>query len=375
MTKENIGIVTFPIGDAGYIPTSNLIDIFSSIANEVFVITGNKGSTLGKGRTDVHVCSIVHEKGKNTFSRTRRFIITQMKISYHLIKNKKNTRVWFFFIGGSLLFFPIITAKLLRKKVILIHSGSSYESFKVSKSVLTSPVNILETINRMISDHIILYSKNLINEWNLKKYESKISIASRHFLNFEVFNIKKNIDVRRNLVGFIGRLSEEKGISEFINAIPIVIKNIKDIDFLIVGDGDFSNEINTFIQTKNFENRVKFVGWVSHESIQEFLNELKLLVIPSFTEGLPNILLEAMACGTPVLATPVGAIPDIILNNETGFILSNNDPDNIALNIQNILNSTSLNRVVASARDFVEKNFTFSRCVKNYDQVIQEVLK
>ena len=153
------------------------------------------------------------------------------------------------------------------------------------------------------------------------------------------------------------------------------MKNIKDIEFLIVGDGNFNNEIKNFILTNNVNNRVKFIGWISHETIPDYLNELKLLIIPSYTEGLPNILLEAMACGTPVLATPVGAIPDIIRDGETGFILSENDPDNIVENIKNILNSHYLNSIVGNAKNFVEKNYTFSECVKNYEKVIQEVLK
>jgi glycosyltransferase involved in cell wall biosynthesis len=330
---------------------------------------------LAKGKTNVQIYNINHEKGPNAFIKIIRYIIIQLRISNQLKKNTKNTRIWVFFIGGNLLIIPMIVAKLLRRKVILVLSGSSYESFKSSNSFLTTFINILENIDRFLSDHIILYSNNLINEWNLKKYTNKISIASRHFLNFDVFKIKKNLGERKNLVGYIGRLSEEKGISVFIDAIPKAMKNIKDIEFLIVGDGNFNNEIKNFILTNNLSNRVKFIGWISHESIPDYLNELKLLIIPSYTEGLPNILLEAMACGTPVLATPVGSIPDIIRDGETGFILSENNPDTIAENIKNILNNPNLNRIVDTAKNFVEKNYTFRICVKKYEKVIQEVLK
>ena len=375
MKKENIGIITFPIGDAGYVATSNLVDILSSISNEIFLITGNKGSDLGKGKTNTHIYSVNHEKGPNIFIRIIKYVDIQLKISYQLKKNTKNTRVWVFFIGGNLLIIPMIVAKLLRKKIILVLSGSSYESFKSSDSFLTASINILENINRVLSDHIILYSTNLINQWNLKKYENKISIASRHFLNFDTFKIKKNIEERKNLVGYIGRLSEEKGVSILIKAIPIAVKKIEDVEFLIGGNGDLYNEMKNFIHTNNLDNKVKFTGWVSHDDIPDFLNELKLLIIPSYTEGLPNILLEAMACGTPVLATPVGAIPDIIRDRETGFIISENNPDNIVENIINILNNPYLNRIVFTAKHFVEKNYTFSECVKNYEKIIQEVLK
>ena len=70
-----------------------------------------------------------------------------------------------------------------------------------------------------IAKHIILYSENLINEWNLNKYKNKIKIAHRHFINFEDFSIKKKYSERDEIIGYIGRFSEEKGILNFVKAI------------------------------------------------------------------------------------------------------------------------------------------------------------
>ena len=376
MKKENIGIVTFPIGDAGYVATSNLLDIISSFSNKVFLITGNKGSNLAKDKKNVDIYSINHKKAPYIFLRIIKYIGIQLRISFQLIKNIRNTRVWIFFIGGNLLIIPMIIAKILRKKTILVLSGSSFESFKSSNSYLTSLITIFEYINRILSNHIIVYSKNLINQWNLRKFKNKISISSRHFINFDIFNIKKSIQDRKELVGYIGRLSEEKGISVLIKALPIAIKNTKNIEFIIVGDGKLKDEIQDIIRKNNLENRVKIIGWIPHENIPDLLNELKLLVLPSYTEGLPNIILEAMACGTPVLATSVGAVPDIINDKETGFIISENNPNSIVEDIINILSDPSgLHCIVLNAKKFVEKNYTFITCVENYKRIIEDVLK
>jgi len=99
---------------------------------------------------------------------------------------------------------------------------------------------------------------------------------------------------------------------------------------------------------------------------------MKLLVLPSYTEGLPKAVLEAMACGTPVLATTVGAIPDIIKDGETGFLLKNNSPDHIADRIIEILGDhTNLGYVQRKARALVVEKYTYDKAVKRYNNILR----
>jgi glycosyltransferase involved in cell wall biosynthesis len=114
-------------------------------------------------------------------------------------------------------------------------------------------------------------------------------------------------------------------------------------------------------------------GWISHDDLPGYLNQLRLLVLPSYTEGLPNIMLEAMACGTPVLATPVGAIPDVIRDGKTGFIMENNSPECIAENVARALASPDLEEIAEAGRRFVEENFTFEKVVGKWKRLLQEI--
>ena len=84
-------------------------------------------------------------------------------------------------------------------------------------------------------------------------------------------------------------------------------------------------------------------------------------------------MLEAMACGTPVLATPVGAIPDVIIDGKTGFIMENNSPECIAENVIRALASQDLERIAENGRRFVEENFTFEKTVENWRRILQEI--
>ena len=130
---------------------------------------------------------------------------------------------------------------------------------------------------------------------------------------------------------------------------------------LIGGDGPLKELIEASLQKGGVTARVDLPGWISHDDLPGYLNQLRLLVLPSYTEGLPNIMLEAMACGTPVLATPVGAIPDVIIDGKTGFIMENNSPECIAENVKRALDSPDLERIAEAGRRFVEENFTFER--------------
>ncbi len=221
----------------------------------------------------------------------------------------------------------------------------------------------MQNIIYRLSDRIILYSKRLIKEWNLEKYQHKISITHEHFLDVDKFKIKNKIDERKNLVGYIGRLSEEKGVLNFVKAIPEIIKEKDNLKFLIGGDGGLRDEIEKYINEKNLNNKVKFVGWISHNELSNYMNELKLLVIPSYTESGPIIALEVMACGTPILATRIGHVLENVKDGETGFIMENNSPECIARNVIRALSHPNLEQVAKNARILIETEFTYEKAV------------
>lgn len=373
MKKTNIGIVTVPIHYKGTVPLSNLVDVLHPLTDDIYLITGKAGYDFFKEDRRIYAYKIRHESGKSIFMKIIRFAYMQLKISYKLAKIARNVDIWFFFIGGDDLVLPMLTAKLLRKTVVLLFTGAPGMTLKVANNNLFKIEKILSKINCILSNKVVLQSERYIEEINLEKYRNKILIANRHFVYLNIFKIRKQINERKNVVGYIGGLSEIKGVLNFVHAIPKVLGKENEIKFIIGGGGNLFNEIKEFIDKNGLSNKVKLIGWLPHDKIPDYLNELKLIVIPSYMEFGPWIALEAIACGTPVLATSVGLIPNIVKDGETGFIMENNSPECIAGDIMRVLNYPDLDEIVKNARALIKEEYTYDAVVERYRKILQGI--
>jgi glycosyltransferase involved in cell wall biosynthesis len=175
---------------------------------------------------------------------------------------------------------------------------------------------------------------------------------------------------RESLLGYIGRLETQKGVMEFVHAIPPALEQRPDLRFLIIGTGGLEKVFEKTIGGEPWASRVTWLKWVEHDRIPHYLNQLKLTVIPSYSEGLPNLALEAMACGTPVLASPVGGIPELITDGETGFLLGGNSSTAIAQGVARAVDSPRLEIIAQQARALVEREYSLSAATRRYQAIL-----
>jgi glycosyltransferase involved in cell wall biosynthesis len=368
---KNIGILAFLADDKESTPLSNLIELIHPLSNELHVVVGND-NIIASYPDHVQIHRFKHNPQKNVVNRALNYAYTQIKISYKIIRIN-NIDTWIFFIGGDTLVLPMLAAKLLRTKVILIFAGSAIKTLQSFNDGLYKVAKFLSRINCELSDKIVVYSESLINYLELEHYKNKINIALHSFINFDKFRIINSYDKRDNLIGYIGRLSNEKGVMNFVEAIP-EINNVNDeIKFLIIGDGDLKDEILKYVDSHDLNSTVTIIDWITHNKIPEYFNELKLLVLPSYTEGLPNVMLESMACGTPVLAMPVGAVPDIIHDKKTGFLLKENSPKCISEGVINVLEQNNLQEVIDKSHSLVEKKFFYNNLSNGWKDLLNSL--
>jgi glycosyltransferase involved in cell wall biosynthesis len=362
----------------GHILVLNFLRVLVPLTEEIYLITGNYPEHDLPG-SNIHLTNVrndpVPSHSKRTLlSRAVKYVTAQIKMSYQLARIVSRVNVVIFFIGGSSLLLPMLVAKLRRKRTILVTaaSGAVVSRTIYGKSLgglfASGIISALERANYHFCDNIVVYSPSLVQTFGLARYKHKISIAHEFFLDFDKFRVQKPLNERDVLVGYIGRLSQEKGILNFMAAVPKVVETMGEVTFVIVGDGPMCPQVEEY--ANRLSSRVKYVGWVSHDELPGYLNELKLLVVPSYTETGPYVAFEAMACSTPVLGTTVGLMADMLADSKSGFIMDNNSPECIADNIIRALNYPDLEQVAANARALVEREFTYKKAVERYRQMV-----
>ena len=128
---------------------------------------------------------------------------------------------------------------------------------------------------------------------------------------------------------FLGRLRKKKGIYDLLNAIPLVLESVPNASFVLAGDGELI-EVAARAAALGIAHAVTLPGWVDGPDKDTLLTQAGVLVLPSYFEGLPICILEAMAIGLPVVATSVGGIPDLLENGHCGVLVPPGDAKALA---------------------------------------------
>ncbi len=274
--------------------------------------------------------------------------------------------------------------RLSGRKLVLLVGGSPLQASFYREGESLSPLssliygsNLLITIVcNWLTHRIVVVTSSLVDSSELTKYKEKVSIAPvfPYVSCRSSFDLSKEYKERELIIGFVGRLERIKGILNFVDAIPLISRHFRDIKVLIIGDGPLRGEIERRIEKHEISGVVELLGRVPHEDLSQYYNEFKLLVLPSYSEGVPLVILEAMSCGTPSLATEVGGIPDVIKEGETGFLLKSNDPEEIAERVIELLNRPKLLEEVSKrAYNWVKENLNMEMTLKSWQDILKQL--
>ncbi|MCS3901667.1 glycosyltransferase family 4 protein [Methanococcus voltae] len=230
-------------------------------------------------------------------------------------------------------------AKLSNKyKIPHILTLHGSDVMKLSKNPVGKPFFKYAIKN---STGIICISKYLKKEIQNEQNILKIT-QLYNGINLELFNNKNISDENYGL--YVGAFVGQKGINTLINSIIQINQQIgtkNNFKYKLVGSGKKINEIKELIKKNNLNN-IEILGQKSQFEVSELIKKCSFLVLPSNSEGMGIVLLEAMACQKPVIGTSIGGIPELITENYNGYIVKSGDSDSLANSILKLIENPKI---------------------------------
>ena len=196
-----------------------------------------------------------------------------------------------------------------------------------------------------------------------------------------VASVRKKYSIKGKMLLFVGRLAEKKCVAYLISAMKSVIGEFPDCKLVIVGDGPEKKALVSQVQHLGLWGNIVFAGSLPNRELPPYYRAADAFILPSIvdsrgdTEGLGVVLLEAIAAGTPVIASSVGGIPDIVIDSRTGLLVRQKNPEQLASAIKKLLGSKVLSRrLSAAAKNHIAKKYSWQEVGSGFYSLLSSVL-
>jgi glycosyltransferase involved in cell wall biosynthesis len=357
-------------------------------------------NNMDKNRFDVHVCTLSDyvplgaylQDSKHRLHQVVKKNKVDITIVPRLVRLLKSLNAD---IIHSYLFSSDIASRLAGRiagtKVIIASERSTNYPVKTRRALACR-------LTRACVDLIIANSKTGA-EFNSKAFGYPPSnyrvvyngVDIERFKPREETSAKKELGIstNTNVIGIIAALKAEKNHSMIFRAFKKVLDSFPDSQLLIVGDqlygnvnlqgkisytGDYSAKMNNLIDELGIRQRCTFLG--NRNDVERIYPACDMTVLPSLTEGTPNVLLESMACGVPVIATNVGDNSQIVKEGKVGFLVEVDNVDRMVDRIKTLLGDNILrNKMGKQARNWVLKKFSTKQLARNTESVYIDILE
>ena len=244
----------------------------------------------------------------------------------------------------------------------------------VSK-VLSRKFELMEAQMIKNSDRVTTVSDACDMEVNtLYNLKSKSSVVYNG-VDTNIFTPKNKVS-SNHIVLYTGRFESRKGVGDLIRAAKYISKVDSNIKFILVGNGPLDMNLRKMVDKFSLNKNVQFAGFVPHEKIYEYYQNSTIYVLPSYYEGLPTTLLEAMSCGMASITTNVQGNSELIKNGENGLLISPKNPKELAEKILYLLDNAELRKKLGeNARKTIEKRYTWDKVSKNYETIYNNLIE
>jgi glycosyltransferase involved in cell wall biosynthesis len=373
--------------------------------SEKIAVLHLRHSSGGGGGADTVIINTALFLNPSRFSMIVVFLRKYSDNLIPVIERLKRSGVNYFDFPGSMLFdirqFMNIANLIKRQNVRILHCHDPKTDFYgyLLKSIFPK-LQLVSTIHGWIARRLrsLLYLK--VDRLALKKCDAVIAVSEDIRQSAEKYGIWRPILVKNGIdlnawvpgrgkglsdfsnqqagsfkIGFVGRISREKGPFDFVKAANLILAENPDCEFLIAGRGPEEDEMKALVNHLGLENKFRFLGHLNEQGLYDLYQNLNLLLLTSHTEGLPMAVLEACAMHVPVVAADVGGVGEVIKHKINGLLFKPGDISAIVKNVLFIIN----NRDVAdafrqNARNTVEEDFSFEKTAKKIEDIYSTLL-
>ena len=268
----------------------------------------------------------------------------------------------------------LLAKKFLGKPCVVWAQGSdiyrpTFSTKRLSKPVLSN-TDVVIALTEDMKRHIQRICQREVvvipNGIDLNRFE-RLSRA-------EVRNELQIKEGERTIL-FVGRLHPVKGVKHLIRAMPLIGQAAPGVTLILLGDGEERQDLEALTRKLNLENFITFKGRVPNAETPRYMIASDILVLPSLSEGFPVVVLEAMACGLPIVATDVRGLPEIIVSGENGFIVKPEKPEAIAEKALQLLGNDQLRHAIGANNRHKVKQYSWDNVAADLEAVYDSLVR
>lgn len=275
-------------------------------------------------------------------------------------------------------FIDSVIATRLTQVPVLINTDHC-KDYSIEKKHLM----MMERAASYFADEIVAVSNHTRDE--MMRYEKipaeKLSVIYNG-VNIKLTRKESPEELRREfglrpderVVGTVGRVVDQKGFDLLLRSVPYILRRFPKTKFMIVGGGEREQDLRKLASELGISNQVIFTSW--RRDAVDLIQVFDVFALTSRFEGMPMVLLEAMALSKPIVGTAVGGVPEVVLNNQSGIVIDRREPELLADALSELVGDQALARRMGSyGRARYEKQFTAEAMAAAYEERYRKYLE
>lgn len=272
-------------------------------------------------------------------------------------------------------FIALLAKKVTHRPLIVQVHGSDLRGSWAKHPVMRSLTNM--TLKRI--DGLVTDSKDLMQR--AERMGIKINLKKVVPTGVDLKSLEHGLPVKKRkndipTILFAGALRRVKGLTFLLDAIPLIKKEIPAFKLIIAGDGPLRDQLENNVKTLHISEYVDFLGQIPNDQLLNVMKSSDVCILPSLSEGTPTVLFEALACKTPLIATRVGGISEVITHKDTGILIEPRNARAIADAVINLLQDNDTRQKLAEqGYSLIKSQYTIDKTASTLIEFFTMVLK